>query len=112
MTMMAAKLNRARCMFVSLLIRLVPLFQRSDIGREIAGLLTRQRHVGHFRMRIEQEQGDPGGIEARPSCNRREGRRLIGRRAALGRLDDMARRSPTVSKADAVEDIVVNSGLR
>jgi hypothetical protein len=89
-----------------------PLFQRCDIGREVAGLQTRQRHVGHFRMRVEQEQRDLGGIEAGFSCDRREGRRLIGCWAALSRRDDVASRAPAVSKARAVVGVGRICGLR
>jgi hypothetical protein len=43
-------------------------------------------------MRIEQEQRDLAGIEARCFCNGRERRRLIGRGLTLRRRDDVASR--------------------
>jgi hypothetical protein len=37
------------------------LFERCNICRKIPGFYTRESHVRHLRVRIEQEQSDLGG---------------------------------------------------
>jgi hypothetical protein len=56
-------------------------------------LLGAARHVGHFRMWIEQEKGQPVRVEVRTACNGREWRRFA-RSLGLIAGDDMASRAP------------------
>ena len=56
-------------------------------------LLAAARHVGHFRMSIEQEKGQPVRVEVRTACNGREWRRFA-RSLGLIAGDDMASRAP------------------
>ncbi len=56
-------------------------------------------------MRSEQEQRDLGGIETRYLGNSREWRRLIGRGAVLRSRNNMASRTPSVSKPFAIVSV-------
>ena len=54
------------------------LSERFDISRDVRGFVATEFHVRHFRMRIEQEERNLGGINVGPLCNGRKGRCLGG----------------------------------
>ena len=78
-------------------------FELGDIGGKILGLAARQRHIRHFRMRIEQEEAQFLGAEVWPArdagkaghpvASLRLVRRhdVTGRAPALGELSAMIR---------------------
>jgi hypothetical protein len=62
--------------------------QRRDIGGEIACFDTRERHVRHFRVWVEKEEGKSCRIKIGLSCDYREWWRFSSD-LALIRSDDL-----------------------
>ncbi len=84
---------------------------RSRYRPRIPGLEARQRHVRHFRMRIQKEQRHLGGVEIRPCRDARKRRRPVGRRPRPFR-HHVASLAPALGEAPAVVGVGRQSGSR
>jgi hypothetical protein len=84
------------------LLDAAPLFsKRADIGSDIAGFISAQREIGHFRMRIEQKEREPLGVEIRFVCYRRERWNICTRRF-LCAVNDVTRSAPALCEVCTV----------
>lgn len=84
------------------LLDAAPLFsKRADIGSDIAGFISAQREIGHFRMRIEQKERELLGAEIRFVCYRRE-RWNICTRPFLCAVNDVTRSAPALCEVCTV----------
>ena len=61
--------------------------QRGDIGGEIGRIRSREPHIRHLGMRVEQEISEPVLVEAGPARDGLKGRRLSGDLSLIGRHD-------------------------
>src|SRR5581483_3027329 len=75
-----------------------PLFESEDVAREIHDGRSAQRQLGHVRMRLQQQEGEPICIEIGSCRERSKWQSLVIACDLLPRSHDMTVRTPAFRK--------------